>query len=245
MELKDRFRSCRLALNLSQDDLSKLAKVTQAAINKVETGQTKKPRNLAVYAGIFGVTESWLEYGTGPAPSFLSSYAGNSEQTDYFVSPNSLGLDSSELGTPSSVLFVDIPFYNVQLAAGIGLTVFADEAVDTRPIPYRTIHKTGVQPDKAAVVTVIGESMEHTLLNGDEVLVDTSVKRPHSNGIFAFAFEDELRVKRFSKQMDGSWRVISDNPDKSQFPDEFIAASNMQSVRIIGKVVSIVERTLI
>jgi phage repressor protein C with HTH and peptisase S24 domain len=86
--------------------------------------------------------------------------------------------------------------------------------------------------------------MAETLWDKDLVLVQTSVKKPVSNNVFAFALDNELRVKRFTKQMDGTWRIGSDNPDKNMYPDEYISHMNIDNVHFIGHVLKVIDRNL-
>jgi phage repressor protein C with HTH and peptisase S24 domain len=156
----------------------------------------------------------------------------------------SLGLDSSALGEPAAHTFVDVPVYNVELSAGNGFDAGEVEIIDYHPISTKILEDLGMSLSESAVMKVKGDSMEETLWNNDLLLVQTSIKKPISNKIFAFAFENELRVKRFSKKMDGAWRVISDNHDKSMYPDEFISHMNIDSVNIIGHVRKVIDRSL-
>ena len=86
--------------------------------------------------------------------------------------------------------------------------------------------------------------MMPTLFNNDTVLLDLSTTKPISNKIFAFNFDGDLRVKRFVRQLDTTWRIVSDNEDKELYRDEILSHNNVERLKIIGRVASVIERTL-
>jgi phage repressor protein C with HTH and peptisase S24 domain len=182
--------------------------------------------NLDRLAKVLNCTSKWLMFGGDEVES------------------SSLDIDSSPLGEPSSHAFVDIPIYNVELSAGNGFDAGEIEIVDYYPMSEHLLNDLGVSKSEVAVLKVKGDSMEETLWDKDLVLAQISIKKPISNKVFAFAFENELRVKRFTKQLDGLWRVVSDNQDKSLYPDEFISHMNIDSINIIGQVLKVIDRTL-
>ncbi len=155
-----------------------------------------------------------------------------------------VGLNSSDLGKLGIGEFVRVPVYDVELAAGDGGYSNGDHPVATMTVSADCLSRNNIYPPDASIVKVRGDSMETTLTNGDTILVDTAVKKPVTNGIFAFIFDDELRVKRFSKQLDGTWRIISDNKDKNLYRDEMISPYNIDKLKIIGQVMTIIERSL-
>jgi len=65
MRLKDRFRQAREKAGLTQEELRIIVGVSQNAISKIESGETKKPRDIIKYARALGVSADYLEDG-GP-----------------------------------------------------------------------------------------------------------------------------------------------------------------------------------
>jgi phage repressor protein C with HTH and peptisase S24 domain len=84
-------------------------------------------------------------------------------------------------------------------------------------------------------VKVTGDSMRPTIFDGDVALVNTAERKITNGKVFAFIVDGEARVKRLFKQFDGRIRVVSDNPDKLQFPDEFLTPDHMPEM--VGRVV--------
>lgn len=76
-----------------------------------------------------------------------------------------------------------------------------------------------------------GDSMEPSISNGDLLLVDEGDVRL-SDGVFAFVLDEEARVKRFRKRIDGV-TIISDNPI---YPPEELASEALDRIKLIGRI---------
>jgi phage repressor protein C with HTH and peptisase S24 domain len=137
-----------------------------------------------------------------------------------------------------------VPVIDVSLAAGTGGHVDHEEVIGYRAVPMEGLLDANVEPCMARIVRVKGDSMDDTFIDGDTILVNSASKRLISDKIFAFELEGYLRVKRFMKMIDGTWRVVSDNPDKDLYPDETISPLNVDQLRIIGEVVALVFRKM-
>lgn len=68
MDISDRLRQARLAKELSQEELAKLAGVTQGTIANIENGHRKQPRGLLSIARALGIDPTYLL--TGQASGF-------------------------------------------------------------------------------------------------------------------------------------------------------------------------------
>ncbi|MEM8575540.1 MAG: S24 family peptidase [Pseudomonadota bacterium] len=126
-----------------------------------------------------------------------------------------------------------VPVHGVTASAGHGAVV-VDEAVEYSlafpPDYLRNI--TNSKPDKLAIISVKGESMEPTLLHDDVVLLDTSKTNLSYDGLFVLRFDDALHVKRVGRSAkEGHVTIISDN--KTLYPP--IEAA-IDSISPIGKV---------
>lgn len=214
--LGQRLATRRKELDLSQTDIAERLGVTPQSVQQWESDRTA-PRNkrLESLASVLMCSPEWLQFG---------------------------GESSSNLGASNEPEFVGIPVYNVELSAGNGKHIDAEKAVEFYDIAVSRLAGIGTSQHNAVVVRVRGDSMEHTLHDGDVILVDTSVKSPISGKIFAFAFDDELRVKRFTKRLDGSWTISSDNSENPAYRDETVSGHNIQQLRIIGQVKRVLDR---
>ena len=65
MEMKDRIRIAREQANLTQAELAEKIGIKQQSVFKIESGDTKNPRNLEKIANVLGVDLNWLLTGEG------------------------------------------------------------------------------------------------------------------------------------------------------------------------------------
>ncbi|MBP6344738.1 MAG: helix-turn-helix domain-containing protein [Neisseriaceae bacterium] len=127
--------------------------------------------------------------------------------------------------------YVSVPMYDVAASAGYGSFFSEEQIVDKLHYLGSWIRDEGLYPKDLAVITIAGESMSPTLNTGDAVLVNMAQKK--GDGVFLLRVGDALRVKRLQWLLDGSIRVISDNPI---YPQEVLQPEVFadESVEIIG-----------
>ncbi|WP_271270515.1 XRE family transcriptional regulator [Aliamphritea hakodatensis] len=140
--------------------------------------------------------------------------------------------------------FVDIPVLSVELSAGFGTSSDQEAVIETIQVPESLLDEFNVNSLSARIVSVKGDSMETTLRDGDRIIVDTSQSRLTSNSIYAFAFDGELKVKRFIKNFDQNWTIRSDNNFDPAYQDQTVAPHNIGQLTIIGRVAGILARKL-
>ena len=136
-------------------------------------------------------------------------------------------------GTPRPD-WVDVP--RLALGASAGPGAFAGSgASGEAPIgafrfSHRWIRQQGLDPAMLTAIAVTGDSMEPTLRDGDEILVDRTA-RALRDGIYVVRAGDALLVKRLDLGQPGRIVLISDNQVYRPFeiaPDE---------LEVIGRVV--------
>lgn len=135
---------------------------------------------------------------------------------------------------------IKIPFYSVKLSAGFGNNIFNEERVGWRYLNRGYIEMKHWNSSHLCVVTVDGESMEKTLLSGEEILIDTSRKEAIDNRIFAIARNGKVWIKRLLiNPVDMSIMVTSDNKahQRYDFPKD-------EDTLIIGMAVHTLGREL-
>ena len=81
------------------------------------------------------------------------------------------------------------------------------------------LEQAGIDPTRASVFRVRGESMAPTLANGSLILVDYLRDVPRQNCLYVFRSDDALLVKRAQRRQ-VSWWWYSDNPVWEPFPLE-------------------------
>ena len=77
--------------------------------------------------------------------------------------------------------------------------------------------------------------MQPTFAAGDILLADGSAPRMRGSGIYVFAGENALIVKRLQVKLDGGITVSSDNADL--YPPEEIERNALDKIKIIGRVI--------
>ena len=82
------------------------------------------------------------------------------------------------------------------------------------------------------LMDVFGNSMTPEIKDGDTVLVDQSQKDIFAGSIYAVGIEDTIMVKRIEKHPH-KLVLLSDN---KEYAPIFLTQGEMDSVRIIGKV---------
>lgn len=128
-----------------------------------------------------------------------------------------------------------IPFVDAQVGAGPGVSNGDERTLDLHQYSRTWIERNGLHAPALRRVKVTGDSMRPTIFDGDVALVNTAERKITNGKVFAFIVDGEARVKRLFKQFDGRIRVVSDNPDKLQFPDEFLTPDHMPEM--VGRVV--------
>ncbi|WP_084629181.1 S24 family peptidase [Neptunomonas japonica] len=187
-------------------------------------------KRFPVICELLDVNQEWLATGRGEA-----RYSDDSEGGAH---------EDPQLYSPYSK-FIKIPIIEASLAAGAGSYATEDVISEYMEIGRDRLEKYQINENTATIAPIRGESMEPTLISGDLLLVNTSVRKPISGKIFAFDFDGDLRIKRFNKRLDGSWLISSDNEDKNLYRDEVVSAHNINQLRIIGQAAFVVERSLL
>ncbi len=126
--------------------------------------------------------------------------------------------------------WADIP--RLPLGASAGPGALTPEEIPSGRLRFsnRWLKAQGLEPAMLSVIEVEGDSMEPTLRDGDEILVDRT-PRPLRAGIHVIRLDDVLLVKRLESGPGGMLGVISDN---TAYPRMERPA---RDVELIGRVV--------
>ncbi|WP_460821529.1 LexA family transcriptional regulator [Lysobacter olei] len=133
---------------------------------------------------------------------------------------------------------VMIAVSDIEVSGGPGVIV--PEYVETKyrlPFQIEWLRQFGAKPEQVRIARVRGSSMEPTLWDGDKAVIHTGQRRIRNDRVFALIYGGEARVKRISMMADGRLRIVSDNPDKTRYPDEYVQPEDMAQVYIIGQVI--------
>lgn len=126
--------------------------------------------------------------------------------------------------------WADIP--RLPLGASAGAGAHAAEEIPSGRLRFsnRWLKGQGLEPAMLSVIEVEGDSMEPTLRDGDEILVDRT-PRPTRAGIHVIRLDDVLLVKRLESGPGGTLHIISDN---AAYPR---MERPLREVEVLGRVV--------
>ncbi len=144
------------------------------------------------------------------------------EETDRRTLARFFGVDEGELGAPeekSSIPagkkprgeWVAVPRLALGASAGPGVLALEEAPIGAFGFSARWLREQGLDPAQLSAIRVEGDSMEATLRDGDEILVDRTV-RPLRDGIHVVRTGDSLLVKRLDTGRPGLIALVSDNP---------------------------------
>jgi phage repressor protein C with HTH and peptisase S24 domain len=220
MKMKDRIKSRRATLGLSQQELADQAGVSQQLIGKLETGAAESTAKLIQIAKALECDPEWLQ--TGKKPKQIKAYSIRAVD----------GHDGVDDGKE-----VMIPVVDVELGAGDGVAL---EFVETKyRLPYQIewLRSIGIKdPEHVRLMAVRGQSMEPVIYDSDKILIHLKDTRIISDAVFAIMLDGEPRIKRLFKAGDAI-RIVSDNQDKVKYPDELVSSENAERLVIIGRAV--------
>jgi phage repressor protein C with HTH and peptisase S24 domain len=145
-----------------------------------------------------------------------------------------LGVSEAELGGAEEKSFesdwVDVPRRPLTASAGPGALALDEQAIGAFRFTRRWLRQQGLDPRHVSAIQVEGDSMEPTLRNGDEILVDET-PRPPRDGIHVVRVDGVLLVKRLETGRPGVLVLKSDNP--AYDPIELAP----RDVEVVGRVV--------
>ena len=154
---------------------------------------------------------------------------------DYFgVDEAELGeedISSTPAGKSSRAGWIAVPRLGLDASAGPGrLAGEGEEPIGAFGFTAEWLRARGLDPAMLSAIAVAGDSMEPTLRDGDEILVDRT-PRPARDGIHVVMVEGALLVKRLDTGRPGTIGLVSDNDAYSRV--DLPAAE----VRMIGRVI--------
>lgn len=94
-----------------------------------------------------------------------------------------------------------------------------------------------ITPQETLAVWADGDSMANFIVDGDIVIFNRARRTPRSGQIFLIEHPDGLRIKRLRREIDGTWVLESDNPDKRRYPDERIGPEDAHLLNVVGEFV--------
>lgn len=193
-------------------------------------------------AGSRGVSLAELSRMIGKNASYLQQFVRKGsprklEEVDRGRLARFFGVDEALLGANKDFSFaaggsawVEVPRLALGASAGPGTAAEGEEPIGAFRFSARWLREMGLQPSRLSAIRVTGDSMEPTLMDGDEILVDERVGRL-TNGIHVVRFEGALLVKRIDAGQPNRIRLMSDN----EFYEPVVV--HPEEISVVGKVV--------
>ena len=189
---------------------------------------TTDPRaKLLLLASKHGASLSGLSELIGRNSTYLQQFIRKGsprklEENDRRTLAQFFGIDEAELGAPEDNSpaspgkparreWIDVPRLALGASAGPGLLGGEELPIGAFRFGARWLREQGLDPAQLSAIRVEGDSMEATLRDGDEILVDRT-PRPWRDGIHVVRAGDALLVKRLDTGRPGVIALVSDNP---------------------------------
>lgn len=201
-----------------------------------------------------GVSLAALSQMISRNPSYLQQYIRKGsprklDEADRRMLAGFFGVAESELGAPEEISgdslsgadrsrgshrghgdWVAVPRLALGASAGPGALAGEELPFDSFGFSERWLREQGLKQANLALISVVGDSMEPLLRDGDEILVDHTW-RPLRDGVHVIRLGDALHVKRVQQGQAGGIRLISVN---EAYPPIEVALAD---VEVIGRVV--------
>ena len=220
--LAERLREARKAASMTQKTLGDAVGVSQAAIQKIETGRAAQTTKLLDIAKALRVRPEWLSSGTGAMRA-----DGDDDKKPSHINHDVFRVDILDLAVSAGPGIVNQEFVEIL------------HSVEYAPAEARHMFD-GRKAENIRIINVRGDSMSGTIEPGDLLFVDISVKSFDGDGIYAFLYDDTAHVKRLQNMKD-KLLVISDN--KSYAAWDPIEKDEMNRVFVFGKVIGSMPQT--
>lgn len=209
---------------MTQKSLGDAVGVSQAAIQKIETGKASQTTKLIDLANALKVRPEWLSSGHGAMRE--------DDQQQQSISPKN---------GDSDVFRLDVLDILVSAGHGVINQEFVEILHSVEYAPAEARHMfDGRKAENIRIINVRGDSMSGTIEPGDLLFVDISIKSFDGDGIYAFLYDDTAHVKRLQKMKD-KLLVISDNKIYAAW--EPIEKDEMNRVFVFGKVIGSMPQT--
>ncbi|MGE3691868.1 MAG: helix-turn-helix transcriptional regulator [Novosphingobium sp.] len=203
-------------------------------------------RKLQELASRHGASLSQLSALIGRNPAYLHQFVNRGsprklDEDDRLTLARFFGVDEAELRESEENShkqsadeqkddWVDLPRLSLGASAGPGALTAEELPIGALRFSARWLRSQGLHAAQLSAIAVAGDSMEPTLRDGDEILVDRT-PRPLRDGVHVVRVGDALLVKRIDASRPDSLALISDNP---AYPPVDIPADQCE---VVGKVV--------
>lgn len=222
--LGQRLVATRTRLGKSREEMAAAAGIPLKSYIKYERDEATPGGDALAGIGLTGIDILWLLTGRGGDELGLArAHSVNLAQQ----------LHEKQQSTESFVL---LPLYDVRVSAGHGALAEDRPSSELRAFSRVWLSRqVGLPPARLKLVTVAGDSMVPDLNDGDEVMIDTGDVEVLREGVYVFALDGHIYVKRLALR-GTSLMIISSNPAGGE-PQRLDMLREVESFRLIGRVV--------
>lgn len=225
ISLGERVRFERERLRLTRPELAKMIGVSLSALQGWETNEREPQASMIIkIAETLDVTPNYLLTGEQSQPKSENGIVTRAFERLKDVSDEMVSMIDS--------------FFSINVSAGFGSFNEGITKPDGQePYSDSLLQKLGVKAHNCGVFWARGTSMQPTIANGDQMLVDFSQKEATGDDkVYLVQNGDSVWVKRIKPLWDGI-ELISDN--REEYEPIKIPADEAQNLQIIGQVVHI------
>lgn len=133
-----------------------------------------------------------------------------------------------------------IPRLDIKASAGNGKIIWhIDEKSQRQAFRKTWLQRLGIDPAHAATLVAEGSSMSPRIEDGDSLVVNYKDQSIISGKVYVLTFAHELFIKRLFRTPTGGIRIVSDNQDKSRYPDWEVMPDELDNLAVIARVVGV------
>jgi repressor LexA len=179
---------------------------------------------------------AYLSRVIGRNPAYLQQYLSRGSPRELAVGDRAkiarfLGLPEARFGVVPDRQIIEVTRMDLGASAGPGRLAEDERRGQAGLVDPLLLRKLGVRADAASLIRVRGDSMERTLSDGDEILVDSDRRMPSARrNLFVIRHDGLLMVKRLMP-LGSEIEVISDNPDYRSW------TAPVGEIDVVGRVV--------
>jgi len=230
MTIGQRIAHARTQAGLNQSELAAKLSLSPQSVQQWERDKTTPRRSrIESVAALLGVSPEWLLFGYNhPATDHRSAPIRSEDPAIYNV--------TGVVTNTSDSAMVTVHFF-APMDTGESEAIQTMDPVEKNiRIDSATLTPYNVNPDNVRAATVTGDSMAPRLVEGDTVLIDSADTHPKHGKLYAFAADDDLKIRRIIRQLDGTWLITSDNRSSLTFREEVISEEGLLQLRVLGRV---------
>ena len=231
-DLATRLQTLLYEKRLSMNAFAKMVGVSQPAIAKIISGDTRDPKNILEIATALGVNANWLKTGEGSREIIGNSGRMVQEAQAVYSADYAAEADNEHC------IRVDLlDFEAAAHTSGIINLDYPDVVLSIFFTPEGLMQTIGRgKADGIKLFKVPTDSLAPTINPNDLVFVDTLATRYTTEGIYVFNLDGETYIKRLQRIPGGTIRALSDNP---LYPPFEITAELFDNAEIIGKFLAV------